>query len=378
MGPKAGKVSILICIAILSNICLGLDEASSRIIGGSLVRKFEKKEYPWIVSLRDESGNHYCGGSLIRGDVILTAAHCLSPHGIYGGVALPEAVVGPRVVSSVKPAQLGESLLAAIHGSWDPTLLSGDLALLFLDKPLPGATEVLKLADTLPENGEKVGIVGWGVMEESSDTPSDRLRHGETSFFDLEFCKQFSLLPDYRLSRGMVCAGNIVSGSIDACKGDSGGPLIHEPSANNTKLTDEQIGIVSWGLGCGRPGLPGVYTDITVYKDWIEWNIEQMDRIKGELTCFSDIPMSEECSLFVDEPQADIGYASYFTDQSCAPKRTVCGGAVNDEPTSTKNKKTKKRRKKSRKHKANVRSLDKILLPPRDGTPQPLAMIQQV
>ena len=47
-------------------------------------------------------------------------------------------------------------------------------------------------------------------------------------------------------------------------QGDSGGPLFH------CKGQCEQIGIVSWGIGCGKSHYPGVYTRVTAVKDWIE------------------------------------------------------------------------------------------------------------
>ena len=47
-------------------------------------------------------------------------------------------------------------------------------------------------------------------------------------------------------------------------QGDSGGPLVCK-----FKDTWVQVGLVSWGLGCGRGNVPGVYTDIAAYSKWI-------------------------------------------------------------------------------------------------------------
>lgn len=49
-------------------------------------------------------------------------------------------------------------------------------------------------------------------------------------------------------------------------QGDSGGPLLTAPDAEGRQVT---VGVVSAGIGCGRPLLPGLYTRVSRFIDWI-------------------------------------------------------------------------------------------------------------
>ena len=59
-----------------------------------------------------------------------------------------------------------------------------------------------------------------------------------------------------------------IKGGQDACQGDSGGPLV-ETGWINGEPVEWQVGIVSFGIGCGRPGLGAVYSSIDYYSEWI-------------------------------------------------------------------------------------------------------------
>lgn len=73
---------------------------------------------------------------------------------------------------------------------------------------------------------------------------------------------------DVQFSQLALCAGYLEGGK-DSCQGDSGGPLML-PVHTNGKFPFYQIGIIAYGIGCARPNVPGMYTNLQQYMHWID------------------------------------------------------------------------------------------------------------
>jgi secreted trypsin-like serine protease len=70
-------------------------------------------------------------------------------------------------------------------------------------------------------------------------------------------------MPHAVIDDAMLCAGYRDSQQpADSCQGDSGGPLLDSEGA--------LVGVVSWGIGCARPDLPGVYSGVSAEQEWIK------------------------------------------------------------------------------------------------------------
>lgn len=52
------------------------------------------------------------------------------------------------------------------------------------------------------------------------------------------------------------------------CGGDGGSPLVCPIS--NQPGRYHQVGIVSWGIGCGEHNIPGIYVNLGIFRDWID------------------------------------------------------------------------------------------------------------
>lgn len=117
------------------------------------------------------------------------------------------------------------------------------------------------LGDGTFASGTKFVVSGWG--RKTNGFLSDVLHHVTVPWVSDAICRQS--YPSQTITNQMICAGDVNNGRIDSCQGDSGGPLT-VADAGKTKL----IGVVSWGIGCGVPGRPGVYAEVTSVLSWVQ------------------------------------------------------------------------------------------------------------
>ena len=135
----------------------------------------------------------------------------------------------------------------------------------------------------LPEPGQDYDnvsalVTGWGKLN-SSGPQADILQEATVRTLSTEQCREIYGLN--RISENMICAAGP---GQDSCKGDSGGPLAVLGQDDSYR----QIGVVSWGQGCARPGYPGVYTRLTSLLAWIRERITHTDyKGQGEYSYFS-------------------------------------------------------------------------------------------
>ncbi|XP_053206902.1 clotting factor G beta subunit-like [Panonychus citri] len=262
------------------------------VVGGNEVKS--ALDWPWMAALftkpqtvgssaSSNNYNHFCGGTIISENCILTAAHCVHS---FTGKRISELYVGIGSNELEKTIKLPIKKII-LHPNYVSTKSYYDIALLITSKTitftdtitpicLPGSS-FINLTNNVNSSSDlnNIEVAGWGRLSYHGRS-SHKLRSARLEIVPNQQCNQSyvnlnsSSIPE-GIKSDQLCAGTS-EGERDSCQGDSGGPLtMRAPSEDEFNLdVHYQIGLISFGRGCAVKEYPGVYTRITDYVPWID------------------------------------------------------------------------------------------------------------
>lgn len=220
-----------------------------------------------------------CGGTFIGDRWVLTASHCVDgPNAQYLKVNVGEYDLRNGAAEAIDVKNI------YLHGDYDDEALVNDIALIELAES-PSSASAVSLGSTAATeqaaaDNSMVTVIGWGGRAgyeagggPTSDFPNI-LHQVDLTLFDNQECGDMlataqgvtqDVTPEQMgIASVMICAGTY-DGGKGSCQGDSGGPLILETNEGH-----QQIGVVSWGIGCAAKGYPGVYARVSEFLPWID------------------------------------------------------------------------------------------------------------
>ena len=239
----------------------GIRSIDAKITGGT---NAVISDFPWQVYYI--SGNFRCGGSILSGKWVVTAAHC-TKNSIGGATPASEmsVKVGANNPSNALEGKTYSVSQAIVNEGFDSQTLLNDIALLKLTDSInyPNAVPIkIVTSDDVAEGAINPGVMswvtGWGLTHVNPDVSPSVLQKVQLPIIsNAQASTVWSNIQATDLMAGYL------NGNKDACNGDSGGPLV-VPVLGEYKLA----GIVSWGSS--NCNTYGAYTRASDFEAWIQ------------------------------------------------------------------------------------------------------------
>ncbi|XP_072920810.1 atrial natriuretic peptide-converting enzyme isoform X2 [Hemitrygon akajei] len=234
-----------------------------RVLGG---RTSRPGRWPWQGSLQIEAGENICGCVLIRRKWVLTVAHCFKAQ---KDASAWRVVFGiNHLKHPTESTQTRTVKQIIIHPRYESPPYANDISLLELHEEINVTSYVrpvcLPRMDQVVELDTYCSITGWGST--GSNEPM-KLQEGEVRILPYAYCQ--NAFGSEKATSQILCAG-YQHGTVDACKGDSGGSLVCEQPGKRWTL----FGLTSLGRHCSEIiHHPGIYSNVTHFVEWIERQI---------------------------------------------------------------------------------------------------------
>ncbi|GAB0100455.1 trypsin alpha-3 [Sergentomyia squamirostris] len=228
----------------------------NRIVGGEATTI---EQIPYQASIIYHQ-NHWCGAVLLRRNFAITAAHCFDVWDFHLFREVFHIRVGSTYIN--RDGLLATLIDVTLHPQFNPNTYNFDIAVIQICDCFDWTQQIQPI--TLPSTSMytpegTLGLVsGWGRLWYQGPIP-DVLQAAQMPILNRDRCLE-TYADINPITDSMFCAGSFYGG-LDTCHGDSGGPMV---------VKGEIIGLVSWGVACAQIDFPGVYTNVSFLRPWID------------------------------------------------------------------------------------------------------------
>ncbi|RHY08937.1 hypothetical protein DYB36_002858 [Aphanomyces astaci] len=222
-------------------------EDGFEILGG---REAQFGKHRYVVGFkRSPNDVTTCGGSLIAPNVVLTAAHCL-------GIGKKFVVVGTHYLQGFLDGELATVTQEIKHPK------GADVGIVILNRSIT-TIQPVRVSFEFVWAGTITWVRGWGRVKFGGPQSRVLKELNVTTWSNLRASAAFFPNGLNELNHSQLGAGGLEG--EDSCGGDSGGPLTIEENGD-VRL----VGVVSNGIECGLPGIPGIYERLSYARDFIK------------------------------------------------------------------------------------------------------------